>query len=223
MATLVQMRTSLRRKLGNVPTAQVADSVLTEHLNTAYVDIMTTMNHKWGRTRSTFNTVAGTAAYTVANAIVLVVWDRTHNVKLNKLDEVDRVTRDTSTSDSTVRGIPIEYETYQDSITLYPTPDAIYAMEAIIRRVPADLSADGDTPSLNSSWHPGIVLLGRFYYYDDTQDAAKATWSWNQYQLWLQRRQTDIEQENDDRETPGVRLPFLTNNLYPRLDFDHGG
>ena len=225
MSTLAQMRTALRRKIGNPDTTSVTNAILDEHINSAYVHLTTRYRHKQGRENSRFNTVAGTSAYTLTGqyAVVFQVWNRTTNTKLTKLGWRQRVDEDLSVSSSTTQGVPLGYETWQDSIILYPVPDAVYAIEAIYKKIPTALSADGDTPVINALWHPGIVFLSRFYYWDDRQDFAKAQQAYNTWRLWMSDIAHDVDEETVDSEDFGVVLPGLRAGIPRGLDFDHGG
>lgn len=204
---------SLRSKIGNPTTADVPDGTLTGYLNEAYRHITMRYRHKVVRATNQFNTVAGTATYTLAGQylIVLQVWDRTHNVKLVKIDPEARTQLDLSVSNPTQRGWPQYYETKQNGIVLYPTPDDAYAIEAEYKANPADLSAGGDTPVINDLWHPGIVMLARWYYWDAKIDAPKATYAYNTWKLWLSDIMADVDEENVDREQFSVRVPGLSD------------
>src|SRR4030065_415393 len=61
--TLLQMRTLLRKMIGNPVTADVADSELTDRLNEAVQELLTKYKFHKGRKLCTFSTIAGTAKY----------------------------------------------------------------------------------------------------------------------------------------------------------------
>lgn len=225
MSTLTQMQTALRRKIGSPSTTDVADAILTEHLNSAYKHLTTRYRHKQARENHRFSTVDGTSSYTLSGQLIVVyqVWDRTHNIKLRKVGWRQRVDRDLSVSSATSEGVPTEYETWQNSIILYPTPDAVYSIEAIYKKIPTALSGASDEPLINPLWHDGIVSLARWYYWDDRQDFPKAQQAYNSWKLWMSDIAHDVDEETVDSEDFGAQLPQITGITRPPRDFDHGG
>jgi hypothetical protein len=202
----------------------VPDATLNEHINSAYVHIFGRYRHKQARDRSRFNTVAGTNSYTLSGqyAVVYEVWNKTSNTKVEKIGFRRLVSADVTVSSSTTRGTPLQYQTWQNAIELFPTPDAVYAMEVIYKSIPTALSADGDNPVINTMWHDGIVWLARWYYWDDIGDYPKAQNAFNSWKLWLSDKPAEVDEEMVDTEDEPVVVPELRAGVAPQ-DFDHGG
>lgn len=213
---LSQIRTRLRRRIGNPDTGDVSNTDLNEYINDSYRELAVNYSHHKVRKICTFPTVVGTADYGIpADAgAILGVRDTTNNVKLVKfgLRRGDTVT-------VTQNGRPQAYERIRGFVRLYPPPDGIYTIRLRYRENITDLSADGDEPLIPMTWHFGIVLHARWNYFDDKGDIPKATHAWNTFVAWVEGKQTEIEEESIDLDS-GVELPTLAGNVEPRLDFD---
>lgn len=216
--TLLEMRTMLRRRVGNPTTAQVADASLNTFLNLAMREIQNKYRFAQGRSLYSFNTVNGTRSYALpANAAsIMYVRDATSEDKLQKLDdeEIARLTEVTTT------GTPVFYYRDGNNLLLHPTPDGVYAMVAKLKVAITELSADGDTPAIPASWHYGIVLLARHYYWDDQGDDPKAISAKNFYKDWASDQPVEVDEEKSDLDR-GVSVPTLSQNVRPTQDFAH--
>ena len=222
MATLFDMRASLRDKVGNPSVADKADALLTEHINSAYSDITDRYPFSIMRGRVRFNTAQGTGLYNLGAGytVVLKAYNRTRATRLRKIGdreagEVDLL----SVPGATTQGCPVAYARWGDGVQLYPQPDGIYEIECYLKKSVTPLSADGDTPVIPASWHQGIVLLARWYYYDAIGDVPKSEHSYNTFKLWLADKPSEFEDEKQDIDS-GVVIPTLSPSR-PRLDFDH--
>lgn len=213
--TLAQMRASLRGKIGNPTTSQVADSVLTGFLNDAYRFILGRYRFPAGRKTSTAAaTVANTATIALpADLVALIrVWDITNSTKLRKVGP-----RFLASLPANIPvGKPKYYLREQTQITLVPTPDAVYSIGMYYQPVIVALSADGDIPSIPDFWHDGIVLKARHIYYDEKGDVGKAIYASNQWKDWVADKPTETDTEKDDLDDSGVIIDALGSG-YSRL------
>src|SRR6188472_927959 len=159
---LLDMRTTLRRQVGNPTVAQVDDSVLDEALNLAYREIQNKYRFAQGRSLYSFNTVNGTRSYALpANAAsIMYVRNALDEAKLPRLDD-EEVARLEDTADT---GTPLYYYRDVNNLLLHPTPDGIYAMVVKLKVAITDLVSDSDEPVIPASWHYGITLLAKHYY-----------------------------------------------------------
>lgn len=216
--TLLEMRTMLRRRVGNPTTAQVTDARLNEFLNLAMREIQNKYRFAQGRSLYTFNTVSGTRSYALPSnaASIMYVRDTTTEYKLEKLDdeEVARLTE----VDTNAR--PLYYYRDVSNLLLHPTPDGVYAMVVKLKVAITELSTDGSSPSIPASWHIGIVLLARHYYWDDQGDDPKAISAKNFYKDWASDQPVEVDEEKADLDR-GVSVPTLSQNVRPLLDFTH--
>lgn len=212
---LSDMRTSLRRKIGNPGTTEVPNATLDEHLNNAYRDLATKFAHPKARKICSFPTVADSAAYGLPTAIggILRVWDDTNKKRLEKIG--DRRYAELPTMET---GKPDRYVRLRDFIELIPTPDDAYTIFIHYTETIADLVQTDDVPVIPIPWHVGIVFLARWYYRDDQGDLPKASYALNAYNGWLSNRPTTFDEETVDIDS-AVELPTLTYSE-PRLDFD---
>ena len=138
-------------------------------INAAYKRL-TTRNRFWGIkksfyfpeleiTSSALNTTAGTA-YVVTPTDALVVrevWDSTSDVRLNNISH-SKYIEYTGRAVTASRGKPTEWVRQGVNIYLYPTPDAIYAMYAYYRKVPAALTGVVTT-AIGAEWDEVILQI----------------------------------------------------------------
>lgn len=213
---LSDMRTKLRKRIGNPSTTDVADTTLNEHLNTAYGEIANEFRFRKVRKLCTFDTVADQAEYGLPSdcLAVLRVRDTTNELRLEKLD--DRRFAELTDTDET--GEPTGYVRFRDWITLVPTPDDAYTIQLHYKADVTDLSADADEPVLPSVWHRGIVMLAAFYYYDEEGDVPKAQSAYNVYELWASKKPVEVDEEKTDFDS-GVTIPSL-GTTPKALDFN---
>lgn len=213
------MRTSLRKKIGNPTTGEVADADLTGYLNTAYRRIANRYAFRKMRGRATFDTVASTYQYSLpSNAVaVTAVRNQTDKVKLDRIGE-HQVAR--YTTDVTTEGSPVQYARFENYIQLFPVPDAVYTIEVYYKVVITALSANADVPVIPESWHEGIVLLARWVYYDEQPDYAKAQYALGVFKDWVAEQPVEVHEETVDLDA-AVELPTLSKNLGTNYDWDH--
>ena len=210
------IRDRLRRQVGNPTTAQVTDLLMLEFVNTAYRQICNRYRFRQLRARTTTPTVAGTRAYNLpaGASSVIYIRDTTNQVKLEKLGENSAA----FLTDVDVDGKPTKYILYATTYELHPTPDGVYSFEVYYKKGTTDLAA-GDTPVIPESWHPGIVTLARYHYWDDQGDDTKAILALNLFNAWVKEQPVEYDEEKTDYDS-GVSVPTLEPSS-TRQDFDH--
>jgi len=219
-----EMVTSLRVRVGNPTTTDAPDSTLKDILNRSYLDIADRYRFHKVRKRCTFRTVADQSRYDLPNDLlaVLRVSDTTNFVKLEKIGDRQLSSR---TSPNTT-GKPTQYVRYRSWIELSPIPDlgdgvtTGYVMEVWYKYQLPKLINDGDQPELPLSWHEGVVMFGKYKYYEDVADGPKAAAAYEAWKLWVVDKPTEIDDESVDIDS-GVEILTLSQNISPRLDFNH--
>lgn len=219
MATHVELNTTLRMLLGNPTVANVAESILTTFNNQAYMQISSRYRFHATRVWTVVDTVAGTGVYTLnANDVeVLQVWNKTNGGKLSKIDADNLYRYDDSVAYPTNRGIPRKYVRKGNTIVVYPTPDAVYKVEILTKRLPVALNLTTDVPVLPATWHDAIPLWARWQYFDSRGDYPKAQYAYNSLQQWLQTKPNEYDEENAAFDH-SVDIPTLANGVYPARD-----
>lgn len=215
---LSTMRTRLRERIGNPDTTDVPDATLTNRLNEAYRFIWDRYRFHANRTtNSSIATVAGTASYALPAGCdsIMSVKDTTNKVKLKKIG------KDTYDAKGTItNGKPTEYFRENNNIILWTTPDGIYTIRVRYKTAMTDLSADGDEPSIPTSWHDGIVALARFMHWDTVGDVPKAQYAFRMWKEWVSDKSNEIDEELFQDYDESVSVPTLEQAI-DRLDFDY--
>lgn len=203
---LSEMRTRLRRQIGNPTTTDVPDAQLTEHVNDAYREIVAKFRFHKTRKVCTFDTTADTRRYGLPEDAkwVMRVRDDTNKRFIEKTDD-HRLSR---IDDLTTTGKPELYARYRDWIELQPTPDGVYTISVYYESDITELSADSDEPVMSEAWHRGLVNLAKYYYYDDQGDDAKALSARNKYEAWLTSQPSEVDEEQRFNDH-GVQIPSL--------------
>ena len=223
---LSEMRTKLRRKIGNPTTTDVPNSELNDFLNDAQEYISDRYNFHMGRTLYAFNTVAGTKRYALpADAVAVIkVGNRTDRKWIRKLDNRDQFRAENQDTD--VTGPPERYSRMRDWIQFWPIPDAVYSIGLFYKNAMASLVNDNDESPLPVTWHNGIVLYARYLFYDERQDYAKAQYGYAAWSLWASSKPSELEEEQILDDDLGSELPALRNGNpdgNPRLNkFEYG-
>ena len=217
MATTIdQLETRLRTGIGNPTTAVVSQATLFQCINDALREIRDKYRQQVGEKRYQFPTVASTAAYTIPTdcQAVLMLWDVTNKARIRKGDPTQLPELATS------EGYPTRYFRNQRTITLDPTPDAIYTLELYYKQGHTDLTT-GQSMTLDDSWISGVVKLARYHYYDVAgNDPAKAREAYNSWTIWVNDKPGEAEEEAEDT-IMGVSLGVYERSTQGRLDFDH--
>lgn len=224
------MYTLLRARIGNPSLVDVPNTKLITMLDLAYQDIADRYRFHRKRKRCQFYTLKGQARYDLPADLISLfrVSDTTNNVKLEKIGDRQLSSR----ADATAVGKPTRYVRYRDWVELDPIPDygnglgvsdpsaTGYLMELFYKYTLPILTADGDIPTIPTGWHIGIVVLAKYYYYEDQGDAPKANLAMEAWKLWVADKPTEIDEESVDIDS-GVEILTLSQNFTPRQDFNH--
>lgn len=201
-----EIRTRLRRAIGNPSVATVPDATLDLFINAAYTDIVEKNKFHKARKLCRFDTTADTDKYTLPNDVsaIIHVRDRTNEQRLKKKDAQQTF----EVFGSSTTGLPRYYNHLRDWIQLFPVPNSVYSIEVYYRASLASLSDANPTPSIPTPWHEGIPLLARHKYYDDAGDVSKSLYALNIYKDWVKDKPVEVQEELRDIDS-GVRIPAL--------------
>ena len=208
---LSEMEVMLRKRVNSPAETDQAKAVMYECLNLGYRDICDKFNFREVRGRLRFE---GTSA---ANIYALpATWYEI--IRVRYADSNDRGGRlekagpnQTFDLDSgAVAGRPTHYALWGNEIQFYPPLDGTYAFEVFAKFEPPKLTSPGDIPLIPPSWHYGIVLLGRYYYWDGAgvTNLAMAQAAMGSFNLWASGRMPPTLRELDDSEQ-AVEVPTL--------------
>jgi hypothetical protein len=169
--TLAQMRTELKARGYD----HESDSRLTQFLCDGYHELCEAYEWSWLKT-----TTSGTAPLSIADVReVIAVIDTTQDVALSPADIRDLVEQDGSFSTSfapTTTGSPVNYWLDDTTLRVYPA-NTTNTIAVRYVKVPADLSADGDTPIIPGRYHSNIVDIAEalFSARDESDPADQQT------------------------------------------------
>ena len=218
------LKARLRLTVKQPDTTDLTDVDAGGYINSGYVDLCGRYPYHQTRKRCEFNTTSGEEKYQLPLdcSAVLRLKNMTLGYKLWKAG--DRLVADRlSEHANELLSMPRRYVRYRNYVELVPTPDGVYTIEVFYLAVPVLLDAAIDTPILPISWHDGIWMRAKWYYYMDRGDIAQQTNALNQYKVWLLDKPSEIDEESRDIDS-GVELPELTRNYSPSLSrrFDDG-
>ena len=219
--TLAEFRTALTTAVGN-PNG-ISSTVLDDCINRAYLKICDMFTFSQNTKRTTVSTTIGTRTYNLAanDTTVLGVWNKTYKYSLIKVDHHQVNDFDDQSTASPRTGRPKKYYRADGSIFIMPAPDAVYTLELVTKQKVAKLVNTSDTPVLYSTWDDGIIMLARWYYFDQyAMDYPKAQYAWGVWQSWLQTKPSEVHQESVDLEQGVSFMPSSTTNNRG-VDFDY--
>lgn len=202
---LKELRDRLRQSIKNPDTNDVDDPQLTGYINSGYLDLAARYPFHQTRKRCSFITTPGERRYQLPGDLTVVLRLRnvTHEYKITKAG--DRLVASTR---RLPQWWPHSYTRYRNYVELHPTPNEENTIEVYYNAIPALLGVDEDIPILPLSWHEGIWMRAKWYYYLDQGDEAKATSANNFYMIWLSDKPSEIEEESVDIDS-GVEVPTL--------------
>src|SRR5215831_9176859 len=192
-----ELRAKLRLSLKNPTENDAAETDLGDYINEGYRDLSSRYAYHQTRQRCTFITVAHQAKYQLPPnlASVLRLRDNTHGRKIMKAG--DRMVAGQYVPK--LEMWPRYYVRYRNYVELLPVPDADgYVIEVFYIAIPGLLAVDLDVPLLPETWHRGIILRARWYFFTDRGDSAQATEALNTYSIWLSDKPSEIEEETVD-------------------------
>jgi hypothetical protein len=217
-----QLKDRLRIALKNPGVEDDPDLDLGGYINSGYVDVASRYPYHQTRKRSSFVTVAGSQKYELPCDLTVIrrLMDVGNGRKLVKTGD-----RYLASRRNDYNSRPSRYIRYRNYVELIPTPDAVYTIEIWYDALPCLLIEDVDEPVLPESWHPGIILRAKWYYWMDKGDQAQVSHALNNYSIWLSDKPSEIEEETVDLDA-GVEVPTLARGYGYGLAhsrFDDGG
>ncbi len=206
MSTLLELRTSLRKRIGNPSDSSITDAELDAYVNKGYHHTMDRFTHSASRGEYTVTTEQGVNEYDLSTLFRAVhkVWDSTHGTALFKASP-NRMFQIREMAGSTRYATPRWYYREGNTIKLFPTPAGVYDIVVYGRIKAADLVADADEPVLND-WDDVMLARAAYSYYIDIGDQPKAQW---QLGVWAEETSTistTMEEETIDYQEPGSGL-----------------
>lgn len=159
MATLAQLQTAVRDKLGlPVDDGMMTDAVLLRDINSRLHFIASQHDWHWliDPDGTSFSTVVGQRSYTPAGAL----WRRTLHLYDDGRPLLLRQPQDLHTprtGEANLRSV--EYAVEGGKILLWPTPEAVRPLVHIFVKDETDLASAGDTPLLPDYYSDYLVTL----------------------------------------------------------------
>lgn len=215
-----ELKARLRISVKNPVEQDITDEMLGSYINSGYLDLAARYDYHQTRKRCTFTTIAGETKYQLPGdvASVLRLRDNTHGKKIWKAG--DRAIA--SQSVPKWEWWPRSYVRYRNYVELLPVPrETGWVIEVYYIAIPAVLVNDTDIPVLPLTWHEGIYMRGKWYYFNDTGDTVQATSALNSYSVWLSDKPNEIQVESVDIDR-GVEMPTLGRSSGWDGRFDDG-
>jgi hypothetical protein len=201
--TGAQLLTTLARRLNKNTTLDSAtEARLLDFLNESYREVLSKPGmERLRRSTTTFDSVAGTATYTVSSAArVLRVWETTNDRRLWEMtiDQYRTIEPDPSANTGTPEafvwmGVPA---VSSNSLALWPTPASVITYTCEILSVLTDLANDANSPLLPLDFHDVLVYGAESREYEKLDDSrltvAQARYEKRikQLQYWLAETDT---------------------------------
>lgn len=217
MATaLSTLRSRLRQRIGNPSTTALPNASADSYVNLGYHHTLDTFLHTVMRQEYQFSTVAGTATYTIPRAYrsLIRLWNQTEGKRVYKVTDVYAYQLRAGTNDTT-RGRPIRYFKKGAEVRLFPTPDAVYVMQAYCKMKLSDLVNDTDEIEIDD-WDDIILARAAYGYYLDIGDEPKAKWQLAVWKEATNNKPSQLEEETVDLETPANAWDLYPNRGAPR-------
>jgi hypothetical protein len=167
---------------------------ITAYINNGYLNLVRRVSYYVDEASQDYSTVSGTASYSLPAdfAKIRSIHDTGRQVEMVSvgLRQIDR--------SAVTSGAPIYYAIDGSNLHLWPTPDQAYTLETRYWKLPAQLVADSDVPTIPADYHNLLVYSANAECYraeDDHQTAA----AWQAlYDKGLAQFAADMKFENDD-------------------------
>lgn len=215
-----ELKARLRVSVKNPDEVDSPEEILGSYINSGYLDLAARYDYHQTRKRCTFTTVAGEAKYQLPGdvASVLRLRDNTHGRKIWKKGDRAIAMQNVPKWEHWPRC----YVRYRNYVELLPTPSETgFVIEVYYIAIPAVLAVDSDIPVLPLTWHDGIVMRARWYYFMEKGDSVQATQALNNYSVWLSDKPNEIQVESVDIDS-GVEMPTLQGRTRWSGRFDDG-
>lgn len=204
--TLSQMRTSVLAKGFD---ATVYSGQINQWINDAKDEACRRALFSTDEGTYDFATVAGTTLYPLPTDLVSIRSLRDTDVD-QELVAVEL--RDIDRSSHTTTGQPFAYAQDAANLHLYPSPDGAHNLELRYWKLPADLVADGDTPTFPATYHRMLVYWA----------VAECYWSEDDFstgQQWEARFEKLLSKFEADVKFPDEDVPTRIRGMW---DSDRG-
>lgn len=201
MPTLIQLRASLRYRLG-VPTSDAfyTDTICTELINAALHYNETEQAWGWLEKEATVNTVGGTSSYAVPadyrSSIALL------DPSGFELEQTDAKTLRLLVAAS---GAPKMWDVLGTNLRVAPNPSGVQALIHVYIGTETDLAADGDLPKLPAVWHQAIVECAAWFAFRRAHNAPDAGAAKSAYDSWVE--QMKVEAPRYSKDSGGGSVP----------------
>ncbi len=207
---LSEMEVKLRQSVSNPSETQQSKVTLYAPLNDAYFDICDRFNFRETRTRLRFDTDTTHNIYGIPAGYYEIIRARfadsdDRGARLEKAGPNVAADLDSGA----IVGRPTHYALWGNELQLYPPPDDVYSIELFSKFKPPAMASPTDVPVLPVTWHMGIVILGRWYYYTFVSvNVAAAGQAMQQFGIWAAGRPQPTIEELGDMEQ-AVEVPTL--------------
>lgn len=201
MSTLIQLRASLRTRLG-VPAsdAYYTDAVCTELVNAALHYNETEQAWPWLEKDVVLFTAAGVVTYALPA-------DYRSTIGLSDPSGFDLEQTDAKTVRLliTAVGAPKMWDVLGTNLRVAPAPTGIQALNHNYVGTETDLAADGDTPKLPAVWHQAVVECAAWFAFRRAHNAPDAGAAKAAYDGWVE--QMKVEAPRYSKDTGGGAVP----------------
>ena len=190
----------------------VYSSRINQYINDAQELVCRRVDYYVDENTSDFNTIAGTSLYSLPTDFAKV---RSVRDTGRQQEMIAVGLRDIDRSISTVAA-PTFYALDGANIHLYPTPDNVYPLEIRYWKVPADLVADTDTPTIPAAFQRILWYWAVKECYAGDDDVATAQYWEQQFNTLLAEISADLKFPNDDMPTQAAGMWESGRALNPR-------
>lgn len=193
--SLGYMRQLLWKRIGRPQ--DVSPSLLNNCINQGLRHLLRRLHHKTNKRTMDLTTTNGVRDYELPENVysIVLVWCDQYQLR-----KVGPGLRDRYYGS----GAPTAYETVENKIRFYPTPDGNYVVHLDFLVTHELLNCDPDVPAIHAMWHDGILFAAEWYYWRTVQQVDRAKMAWNMLQMWLQDIGPDIWEERADEEHFGL-------------------
>lgn len=175
---IVDMRTFVREGTGEDAT-DLPDTKLDVYLNKSFWEILDKLPFKVKEKTVTFQTVVGSALYSVPasfEAIRHLSIENLYSFAHSDVDQMDPKVYEASYENrADAYGIPTNYVRENNFIRLFPTPDNIYTLTLKYNAELADLSDTNQYPTVPRVWYEIIELGGLWRRFVALNDYARVS------------------------------------------------
>jgi hypothetical protein len=210
VANLGQLRAQVRA-IADVDANDVSDADINTYINDAYQEAIADEQWPFLLSRVSFNTVANESDYLVSTIASdtephRILFVATQGQKLQKVETTDYLSLEPFGQTETT-GNPSAWTTLDGTkLVLWPSPNAVIAVQVVYLKIPPDLTQDSDTPQFPSRYHYILKWGGLRYVYTKIGDLESAEGALKQFDESAQAMAADLV-----RSTPQTTLVWGWN------------